>query len=226
MAQPQFLIIALDGGAATGKSSTSRGVAQQHNLLHVDTGTHYRALTLACLDAAVAPAPSPDLVTLLQELELGCQVREREASITLNGRAPALTELRSEEVNALVSRYAALPDVRDAVKAYQRSLADVARQKGFDGLIMDGRDIGTVIFPDADLKIFLFADERTRSERRAAEGQVDAIGDRDKADQQRKIAPLQAASDAHRVDTGDLSLEEVIAHVSRLITETRNAKEA
>ncbi|MDP0501272.1 MAG: (d)CMP kinase [Verrucomicrobiota bacterium JB022] len=224
MAQEQFLIIALDGGAATGKSSTSRGLARLHNLLHVDTGTHYRALTLACLEAAVAPIASPDLITLLEQLALGCRIDDREANVTVNGRQPTMEELRADEVNSLVSRYAALPEVREAVKAYQRGLAEEARRSGFDGLIMDGRDIGTVIFPDADLKVFLFADESTRAQRRAAEGQVDAIGDRDKADQQRKTAPLVPAADAQRIDTGSFTLNEVIAQISGLIEDARAAK--
>lgn len=217
MPEDSFIIIAVDGGAATGKSSTSRGLAARYDLLHVDTGTHYRALTLACLRGGVAPVDSPDLHALLGRLILGCELEGREAGITLNGARPDADALRGDDVNALVSHYAALPEVRNAVKAYQRGLAQVARRAGFSGLIMDGRDIGTVIFPDADLKIFLEADEATRSRRRAAEGQVDAIAARDRVDAARKTAPLKPADDAHRIDSGTLDLDEVVARIAALV---------
>ncbi len=211
-----FLIIAVDGGAASGKSSTSRQVAAALNLLHVDTGAHYRAVTFAGLQARVDTNQPDALESFLGRLSLSTRIEDKEARILLNGTAPEESNIRSPEVNAAVSRFAAVPAVREAVKSYQRDQVEVAKVAGFDGLIMDGRDIGTVIFPDATLKIFLTADEATRAARRAEEGQTDAIAERDRMDARRTTAPLMAAADAVTIDNSSLTLEEVVAEVIRL----------
>lgn len=212
-------IIAVDGGAASGKSSTSRRVAAALHFLHVDTGAHYRAVTHAALQSGVAPREDDALLAFLRELDFATEIENREALLRLNGNVPADADLRSAEVNAQVSAFAALPPVREAVKAYQRGQADVARNAGFNGIIMDGRDIGTVIFPEADLKIFLTADEATRTARRAGEGQTDAIAARDRMDAKRTTAPLLAADDAIIIDNSKLSLEEVVETVLDLARE-------
>jgi len=213
----RFKIIAVDGGAASGKSSTSRRVAAALHLLHVDTGAHYRAVTHAGLAAAVSPEAGPALLDFLNKLDLAIAIEGREARIRLNGSVPDDAALRSAAINANVSRFAAQPAVRDAVKTYQREHATVAKAAGFSGLIMDGRDIGTVIFPDADLKIFLTADEATRAARRADEGHADTISARDKMDAARKTAPLLAAEDAVLIDNSALPLEAVVAQVIELV---------
>jgi cytidylate kinase len=100
--------------------------------------------------------------------------------------------------------------VREAVKSYQREQVDVARQEGFAGVVMDGRDIGTVILPDADLKVFLQADPDTRQRRREMEGATDVIRDRDRRDSSRATAPLKPASDAVVIDNSEIGLEEVV----------------
>lgn len=210
-------IIAVDGGAASGKSSTSRRVAAALHFLHVDTGAHYRAVTHAALQAGVLPVENHALARFLDGLKLATEIEDREGRIRLNGRVPAEEDLRSAEVNAHVSRFAALPSVREAVKTYQRSQARAAADAGFKGLIMDGRDIGTVIFPDASLKVFLMADETTRATRRADEGHTDAIAERDHMDARRAIAPLLAADDAVVIDNSQMSLEEVVERVIHLI---------
>lgn len=216
MSGAPFLIIAVDGGAASGKSSTSRRVAAALHLLHIDTGTHYRAVTHAALVAGIEPSESEALAAFLQELEFATEIEDREGRIRLNGRVPADADLRSAGVNAEVSKFAALPSVRNAVKAYQREQAQVAEDAGFHGLIMDGRDIGTVIFPDARLKIFLVADEATRTTRRAIEGHTDAIAARDRMDAKRTTAPLLAAEDAVVIDNSQLTLEQVVEQVIAL----------
>lgn len=211
----KFQIITIDGGAAVGKSSTSRGLADRLDLMHVDTGAHYRTLTHALLAKGVSP--EDDLGTALHGLKLATKLNGRTAWLSVDARVPSDAEIRSPEVNTAVSKFAAIPELRQALFEYQRSLAGLARQEGFAGLIMEGRDIGSVIFPDADHRFFLEADEATRTERRAKEGQTDSIADRDKMDKARKTAPLICPEGATRVDTAPRSLEEVIEHLIKLI---------
>ncbi|MCC5806840.1 MAG: (d)CMP kinase [Opitutales bacterium] len=214
-----FQIVAIDGGAASGKSSTARGVAGAAHFLHVDTGSHYRAVTLRALAEGLEPREGPALDRFLAGLRFESEVRGRCACIRLNDEVPARADIRSDAVNAAVSAFAALPAVREAVRAYQRDQAGVARQHGFKGLVMDGRDIGTVIFPDADLKVYLEADASTRAARRKEEGQTDTIDDRDRIDSTRATAPLAAAPDAVRIDNSNIPLEGVVDEVLRLLRE-------
>ena len=118
--------------------------------------------------------------------------------------------IRTESVNASVAKYAAMPEVRNFLKNYQRSMADYARSHGLSGMIMEGRDIGTVIFPDANVRIFLDADEQTRAARRAKEGISDSVGLRDAIDKSRKTAPLRCPESAVRIDTSHMTKEEVV----------------
>ncbi|NBB78019.1 MAG: cytidylate kinase [Verrucomicrobia bacterium] len=218
MTQPNtFKIIAMDGGAAVGKSSTSRGLAERLNLMHVDTGAHYRTLTYALLRAGADPANPEKATAALAHLKLDTALEDRSAKLSIDGTVPADADIRSPEVNAAVSGFAALPPLRTFLFEYQRSQADIARAKGFDGLIMEGRDIGSVIFPDADHRFFLHADEATRSARRAQEGQTDSIATRDQMDTTRKTAPLICPEGAIKIDTAPRTLEEVIETITRII---------
>jgi len=211
-----FLIVAIDGGAAVGKSSTSKRLAKRLGLMHVDTGAHYRTLTHALLAVGASPTES-DVAEHLKDLRLGTKLDGRSAQLSIDGRVPANAQIRSPEVNTRVSRFAALPPVRRALFDYQRAQADVARTHGFAGLVMEGRDIGSVIFPDADHRFFLYADEATRAARRAKEGQTDAIAERDKMDASRKAAPLVCPEGALKVDTAPRTLDEVVEHLIHLI---------
>lgn len=217
MSEHSFKVIAIDGGAATGKSSTSKRLASALNLLHVDTGSHYRAVTHSALREGLEPSDSDQLTTFLQHLRFDSLIEGHAALVRINGNLPGPEDLRSEQVNANVSKFAAIPAIRSAVKSYQRAQAQVARENGFNGLIMDGRDIGTVIFPDANLKIFLQADPSTREARRASEGQSDAIAARDTMDTKRTTAPLIPASDAVIIDNSNLTLDQVVEKIISLI---------
>lgn len=210
-------IIAIDGGAASGKSSTARGVAARLNYLHVDTGSHYRALTLLCLRNGAAADDPAAIRSLLANCPLTTRIDGRSARVELAGQVPADADLRSPQVNANVSHYAAQPAVRDALRDYQRSQAQVARTHGFAGLVMEGRDIGSVIFPGATLKVYLEADAATRALRRSGEGQSDAVTERDRIDSTRKAAPLTVADGAVRIDNSALTLEQVIDKVVGLL---------
>lgn len=212
-----FVTVGIDGGAATGKSSTSRRVASRYGLLHVDTGSHYRALAAGLLAAGVSPMDSGEVADYVSSLYLETEIEEGSAHILVDGHRYGPKDIRSDGVNASVSRFAAMPTVRNALRQYQRDQVKLAKETLFYGLIMEGRDIGSVILPDADLLFFLEADEATRSQRRAAEGQQDAIAERDKMDATRKTAPLTCPERAERIDTGSMNLEEVVAHIGKRI---------
>ena len=213
-----FRVIAIDGGAASGKSSTSKRLAEELNLLHVDTGSHYRAVAYVCQRAGVGPVDGLPLRRFLSQLAIQSTIVDRESLVSFDDQPPPGPDLlRSEDINRCVSLYAALPVVREAVKAYQRGQVDLARGAGFDGIIMDGRDIGTVILPDAELKVFLVADTSTREQRRVHEGGVDAIAARDKTDSSRAVAPLRPADDAIIIDNSNLSLEKVVEKILHVI---------
>ncbi len=209
-----FLIIAIDGGAAAGKSTTARALSARFNFLHIDTGSYYRALTAELLRQGLDAADVTAVERALAGLSLGTVVEGRRAQIEVGGRLVPEVELRGAAVNAAVSHFAALPAVRAALLAYQRDQARIAREHKFAGLVMEGRDIGTVIFPDADFRFFLHADPEERARRRAAEGQQDSIAERDRLDSTRKASPLLCPEGATDIDSTFLSLDEVVARVS------------
>lgn len=214
MATPPFLIVAIDGGAASGKSTSSRILSEQFNLLHVDTGSFYRAVTAEFLRRGVAPADLGAVRTAAASFGFGTRVSGRTAQMEIDGRVVPDAEIRSRVVNDNVSHFAAIPEVRSALLAYQRGQADVARAKGYRGLVMEGRDIGSVIFPDADFRYFLHAHPEERARRRASEGGQDSITERDRLDSSRKTAPLACPPGAIAIDTTHLSLAEVVATIA------------
>lgn len=214
-----FIVIAVDGGAASGKSSTSRALAERFRLLHVDTGAHYRTVALSLLERGIQSLADLETAgsSLFENLELGTAIDGNEAAMSIGGRVPASGEIRNDVVNAVVSQFASFPALRRFLFDYQRAQATVAREHGFAGLIMDGRDIGSVIFPDADLRIFLTADVEARERRRAAEGIADSIASRDRLDATRKTAPLACPPGATLIDSTFLNLEQVVDKISEMI---------
>ncbi len=217
MTDSSFKIIAIDGGAASGKSSTSKILCERFNLLYVNTGSHYRSITWALLQKGISHENESQVSETLNALPIGSKVVENEALMTVDGVSLSSTETRSEQVNNNVSHFAALPLIRQYLLDYQRSYVDVAKAHNFAGLIMEGRDIGSVIFPEADFRFFLFADAEERERRRANEGQTDAIKKRDELDQKRKTAPLLCTDGAVKVDTTHIGLQEVADKLSEVI---------
>jgi cytidylate kinase len=209
MASSPFIIVAIDGGAASGKSSSSRTLSDRFDLLHVDTGSFYRAITAEMLRRGIRASDLSAVKSALADVKLGTRVEGRSAQMEIGGRV-AGDEIRSGEVNDHVSHFAALPEVRTALLDYQRGLAGVARERGFRGLVMEGRDIGSVIFPDAEFRFFLHAHPEERARRRASEGQQDSITERDRIDSSRKTAPLACPPGAVSIDTTRLTLSEVV----------------
>jgi cytidylate kinase len=211
-----FFIVAIDGGAASGKSSSAQALSERFDLLHADTGSYYRAVTAELLRLEV-PAGNPEAVgAALPGLSFGTRVTGRRAEIEIGGRTFG-REIRSAAVNAAVSHYSALPAVRAVLLDYQRGQADVAKARGFRGLAMEGRDIGSVIFPRADFRFFLSADPAERALRRAREGHHDAVEERDRIDSSRATAPLACPSGATAIDTTGMDLGEVVERMSRVI---------
>ncbi|HCR37223.1 MAG TPA: (d)CMP kinase [Opitutae bacterium] len=217
MTSQDFIIIAIDGGAASGKSTTARALSEKYKLLHVDTGSHYRALTQALLNAGLESASESQVQNYLSKLNLDVDIEKRTAHIVLNDKRLNYSELRSPKINETVSYFAAMPSVRSYLLNYQRNQAHIAKEHNFSGLIMEGRDIGSVIFPSATLRLFFYADEATRASRRQKDGEQDAIAQRDKLDSQRKAAPLTCPEGAIQVDTSSKSIDEVIQAMSILI---------
>lgn len=213
------MIITIDGPAGSGKSSTARAVAARLGFRHLDSGAFYRALTLAALRRGL-PAEQWDALTRQQLDDLGVQGRPGPEGYRLFiGDEDVTTEIRSAEVNANVSRMARVP----AVRAW---LLDRLRDAAANtDLVADGRDMGTVVFPDADLKVFLVAALETRAIRKLRErgiespgpeqieAEVQRLAERDRLDTERAVAPLRQAPDAIRVDTTDLTFDQQVSAI-------------
>lgn len=214
--KPAFIIIALDGGAGTGKSTTAHSLSEALNILHVDTGSHYRAVTRALLDLGVSSAEVRKYLNKYT-LPLSTQVENRRSCLMVDQIRFMQTDLRSPEINQCVSDFSSQPCIRNLLFDYQRSQVQVAKDNNLDGIVMEGRDIGTVILPDADLKIFLQADPGIRANRRIKDGETDQITNRDEKDSTRKIAPLVPANGCIRIDTGILSIQEVTKSILDVI---------
>ena len=213
-----FYLIAIDGGAGTGKSTTASILSERLNFLHVDTGSHYRSITRHLLNLGVGPEEAEKYINI-NKLILSSEIEERKSKLSLDGKSFGKDQLRSKEVNDMVSKFACLPALRNTLFNYQREQVDLAQSLNFVGLVMEGRDIGTVIFPDADLKVFLHADPSVRENRRKRDGESDEIASRDRQDKQRQVAPLKESSGSLRIDTSALGIEEVyetiVTHLKR-----------
>lgn len=208
------ICIAIDGPAAAGKSTIAKKVAQKLRYTYIDTGAMYRALTHKAIQAGIDMDSDDDLAKLLEETEILLIPENGGQSIWIDG-VNSSDEIRSREVTAAVSKVAAHSTVRRMMVDKQRELANVS------GVVMDGRDIGTAVLPDADLKIFMTASVDERAERRFQENEKrgihsslsrlkEEIEERDRADSEREVSPLMKAEDAILVDTTSMSIEEVV----------------
>jgi cytidylate kinase len=218
-------VIAIDGPAASGKSSTARAVARALGFAHLDSGALYRGVTLVAIrecGAAEGMALDPAAIILAAERRgLALHYDGTGFGVYLEG-VPVDAEIRSPGVTALVSAVSALPEVREWVTDHLRALARAGQ-----ALVVDGRDIGTVVFPDATLKVFLTASPRIRATRRLSqrgealdperlERETAALAARDAADSRRRLAPLRRADDAVVVDTDRLTLAQQVEDIIRL----------
>ena len=208
--------LAIDGPAGAGKSTVARAVASSLGWRYVDSGAMYRAIALAVLERGADPGDEDAVGAIAEAAEVDVDGR----AVCLDG-ADVSDRIRTSDVTRIVSRISAHPRVRGALLDKQRTLATTG------DVVMEGRDIGTVVAPDAEVKVFLTASVDERARRRALElglpqddgtisGMARALSERDTADATRDLSPLAQAPDAHVVDTTGLSLEEVVARICEL----------
>lgn len=210
------MVVAIDGTAGSGKSSASRGVAQRLGLRYLDTGAMYRAMTWWLLLSQVDVEDADEVARNAESVVIGSGTSPDLPTISLDG-VDVSTEIRSDEVTSSVSAVSAVPRVREILRAQQRSII------GAGGIVVEGRDIGTVVAPDAALKVYLSADSSARAQRRAAElglaqerdlGTVEAaLRRRDAFDSGRATSPLSAAADAVLIDSTVMGLGEVVDRI-------------
>lgn len=212
----QVRVIAIDGPAGSGKSTVGRRLAERLGLTYLDTGAMYRAVAFAAIHQGVDPTELEPVAQLARSIEMEVS----DAGVTVDG-IDATVEIRGAEVSRAVSHVAANPGVRDELRERQRMWA---REHG--GGVIEGRDIGSVVFPDAVLKVYLTADPEVRAQRRAAEmGDVDAariaadIERRDAMDRSREDSPLVTPDGAVTVDTTGLSIDDVLNLLTSLVEE-------
>ncbi|MFD7443158.1 (d)CMP kinase [Streptomyces sp. NPDC059909] len=225
----ESVIVAIDGPSGTGKSSTSKAVAAELGLSYLDTGAQYRAITWWMISNGVDVDDPLAIASAAAKPVIESGTDPSAPTITVDG-LDASGPIRTQAVTARVSAVSAVPEVRARITELQRSIAAAAEK----GIVVEGRDIGTTVLPDADLKIFLTASPEARAARRSGElkGKEatdlattrDALIKRDQADSSRKTSPLAKAGDAVEVDTTDLTLAQVIECVVTLVEEKRAAK--
>ncbi len=215
------MIITIDGPASSGKSTTARAVARRMGYLYLDTGAMYRAVALAFLRAE-RPPTAEAASELLPGLRIDVAYADNAMRVRMDG-ADVTAAIRTAKVGEMASQVSTLRAVREKMMREQRRIAG-ERQAAEGGVVLDGRDMGTVVFPDADLKIYMVADPEVRARRRQREyerqGQLvafeevlDEIKRRDRKDRERDIAPLRKADDAIELDTTDRSIEEQVEFV-------------
>lgn len=214
--------IAIDGPSGAGKSTVAKALAKKLGYIYVDTGALYRAIGLYVRRAGVLPEDSAGVIALLPEIDVRLAYENGEQKVLLSGEDVG-SLIRTNEISAYASKVSAIPEVRTFLLELQR---DMARK---NNVIMDGRDIGTVILPDADVKIFMTASPEARIRRRyeelIASGQsvtpeevAAAVRERDKNDSTRKVAPAVPAADAVFVDNSG-TFDETLANVISIIEE-------
>ena len=199
-------VIAIDGPAASGKSSVARSLARRLGFVYVNTGAMYRAFTWLVLEKQIDPRDIDAVLELLEKMDMRCRVRHLEMTIELDGMVPA-PHLADPGVNKSVSLTSSVAEVRSVLVAMQRTFATE------HDLVMEGRDIGSVVFPETPYKFYIDASAEVRARRRAAQGQHDEIVARDKQDSSRKASPLIIAEDAHVIDSSHLTIDGVVGEI-------------
>ena len=215
-------IVTVDGPSGVGKGTLCQRLAREYGWAYLDSGALYRLLALQALSTGKADAAGEEIAALVPEMSIDFILDENGCTVFLDGQAVG-NELRTERCGNAASKIAAYPPVRAALLDFQRCFG------GEKNLVADGRDMGTVVFPNADLKVFLTASAQVRAERRykqlIAQGERVNLRDlsheiaaRDARDSSRSVAPLKPASDAVIIDTGSLSIDEVAAEVRKRIS--------
>jgi cytidylate kinase len=205
-AQDRHRVIAIDGPAASGKSTVARQLARRLGFAYVNSGAMYRAVTWSVLDAGIDPTDTRRIAELIATLSLDGVLRDRELHLLIDN-VDLAEHLHEDRVNSEVSRVSTVPQVRQILVQRMR---DYSRKHD---LVVEGRDIGSVVFPDTPYKFYIDASPEVRAQRRAAQGHRDEIARRDQADSSRATSPLVVAKDAEVIDTSNLTVEQVVDEI-------------
>lgn len=202
-----YPVITIDGPAASGKSSIARLVAQRLGFTYVNTGSVYRAMTWAVLNAGVDPQDGDSVRAAATGITVESPILDGKTQVCVAGQTLSDAELNSDPVNRAVSLVARVPEVRERLVADQRALGTIGP------LVMEGRDIGSVVFPQSPHKIYVDASEEVRASRRCAQGHADQVAERDRLDKQRKTSPLVVPEGAIVIDNSHITLAEAVEQV-------------
>src|SRR5882724_855214 len=205
-AQDRHRVIAIDGPAASGKSSVARQLARRLGFVYVNSGAMYRAVTWSVLNSTIDPSDRPRIAELIATLSLGGVLRDRALHLLIDG-VDLTGHLHEDRVNDEVSRVSTVPEVRNVLVARMRDYASK------HDLVVEGRDIGSVVFSDTPYKFYIDASPDVRAQRRAAQGHRDEIARRDQADSSRAASPLIVAKDAEVIDTSHLTVDAVVDEI-------------
>lgn len=214
-------VVAIDGPAGSGKGTVTKLVAEKRNLVSIDTGAMYRCVTLDCINNGIDYNNIEGIKRILDNIKIELKKENGEQKVYLNGEDVS-KEIREPRVNDLVSEFSAIKEVRAKITPMQQKMGET------ENIIMEGRDIGTVVFPNADVKIFLDCDVRERAKRRFIQNQKEGIEStyeeileniikREKINSTREIAPFVKAEDAIYLDSTNLTIEQVVEKVIELI---------
>ena len=204
--------IAIDGPAASGKSTVAKLLAQRLGLIMINTGAMYRSIAWATIQKGVDANDADAVVSMLDSVKVSCGVKDGNSTVLIDGIDPG-DALRADDVNSRVSRIAAIPDVRKLLVHKQREYLTLS------SLVMEGRDIASVVFPDTPYKIYIDASEEVRLRRRSAEGLDDKVSQRDAEDSKRKVSPLIVAEGAVVIDSSEMSIGEVVEKALEVLKE-------
>ena len=219
-------VVAIDGPAGSGKGTITKLVGKKMNLVNIDTGAMYRCVTLECINNNVKEDQLDKIEKILENINIEFKKDNDKELVFLNGK-DVTEEIRTTKINSNVAKFAAIKIIRDKMTPMQRDMGKV------QDIIMEGRDIGTVVFPNADVKIFLDCSVEERAKRRFKQNQekgiectydeiLKSIKERHKLETERDIAPLIKADDAVYVDTTTLTIEEVVKTILDIIKQKKN----
>ena len=218
-------VVAIDGPAGSGKGTITKLIAEKRNLVSIDTGAMYRCVTLDCLNKGIEPNNIEGIKSVLENINIELTKVNGEQKVFLNGKDVS-REIREPRVNEAVSPFSAIKEVRDIITPMQRKMAEK------QDIIMEGRDIGTVVFPNADVKIFLDVSLEESARRRykqniengietTYENELEKLKQRNKYDSERDVVPFVKAEDAILVDSTNMSIDEVVETILKIIDEKK-----